>query len=353
MKAQRDDSQHCGASPVTAMTRQKCENAQLTVLYIETCQKPEPVRECKAVSPGTGRYRDAACTDRNGSDAEKNYGWVETLSPPPYPRDPMPDAVCKPNMQDRINELKAEQSGLQQGMDNARDAYNGRINRKEAPWLTYPTSASYNWFQWAIEITRDKDDNPVSYAWKQSPIIETYQVPVQVPDDSTDPPGTKWELQDRSRRLPFYAPEPYAGSRPPLLITSPANVPVFGTLQLYELLPEKTCAYFTSRQWNGNQWWWPGNTLWGDTYKMGLYCQRYPYSRAFEDWRRAKLGASNAKKHYEDLMAQYEKLKQEYEDMRSGSVSGGEEIPMAFGAEPALEWADSRGSAGPQRLVQP
>ena len=86
---------------------------------------------------------------------------------------------------------------------------------------------------------------------------------------------------------------------------------------------------------------------------MGLYCQRYPYSRAFEDWKRAKLGASNAKKHYDDLYAQYEKLKQEYEDMRSGSVSGGDEIPMAFGAEPALEWADSRGSAGPQPLVQP
>ena len=36
-----------------------------------------------------------------------------------------------------------------------------------------------------------------------------------------------------------------------------------------------------------------------------------------------------------------------------GSVSGGDEIPMAFGAEPALEWADSRGSAGPQPLVRP
>jgi len=371
MKAQRDDSQHCGASPQTAMTRQKCDNANLTVLYIETCQKPEPVRECKAVSPGTGRYRDAACTDRNGSDAEKNYGWVETLSPPPYPRDPTPDAVCKPNMQDRLNELRAEQAGLQQGMDNARNAYNGRINRKEAPWLTYPTGAGYDWFQWAIEITRDKDDNPVSYAWKQSPIVETYTYsckksenqPIWVPGDPNATPPTAGYWKDNwvevdstctaNRRLPFYAPEPYGGGRPPLLITSPVNTPLFGTLQLYELLPENACAYFNSRQWNGSQWWWPGSITWGDTYKVGLYCQRYPYSRAFEDWKRAKLGASNAKKHYEDLYAQYEKLKQEYEDMRSGSVSGGDEIPMAFGAEPALEWADSRGSAGPQPLVQP
>ncbi len=374
MKAQRDDNQHCGASPATAMTRQKCDNAQLTVLYIETCQKPEPVRTCTAVSPGTGRYRDAACTDRGGSDADKNYGWVETVQPPPYPRDPTPDAVCKPNMQDRITELKAEQAGLQQGMDNARDAYNGRISRKEAPWLTYPTgpnSNGYNWFEWAIEVTRDKDDNPTSYAWKQSPIVETYTYPckklenqpIWVPGDANATPPTTGYWKDNwvevnstctgTRRLPFYAPEPYPGGRPPLLITTQVNEPLFGRLQLYELLPERACSYFSGRQWNGSVWWWPGTIAWGDTYKMGLYCQRYPYSRAFEDWKRAKLGASNAKKHYEDLKAQYEKLKQEYEDMRSGSANGGDEVPMAFGAEPALEWADSRGSAGPQPLVQP
>jgi len=371
MKAQRDDNQHCGASPATDMTRQKCENAKLTVLYIETCQKPEPVRVCTAVSPGTGRYRDAACTDRSGSDADKNYGWVETLQPPPYPRDPTPDAVCRPNMQDRINELKAERAGLQQGMDNASDAYDRRISRKEAPWLTYPAGPGYDWFEWAIEITRDKDDNPVSYAWKQSPIIETYTYsckkqenhPIWVPGDANASPPTTGYWKDNwvevdgtctaDRRLPFYAPEPYPSGRSPLLITRPASGTPFGSLQLYELLPERVCAYFSSRQWNGSHWWWPGTILWGNTYEVGLYCQRYPYSRAFEDWKRAKLGASNAKKHYEDLKAQYEKLKQEYEDMRSGSAGGGDEVPMAFGAEPALEWADSRGSAGPQPLVQP
>ncbi len=371
MKAQRDDNQHCGASPATDMTRQKCENAKLTVLYIETCQKPEPVRVCTAVSPGTGRYRDAACTDRSGSDADKNYGWVETLQPPPYPRDPTPDAVCRPNMQDRINELKAERAGLQQGMDNASDAYDRRISRKEAPWLTYPAGPGYDWSEWAIEITRDKDDNPVSYAWKQSPIIETYTYsckkqenhPIWVPGDANASPPTTGYWKDNwvevdgtctaDRRLPFYAPEPYPSGRSPLLITRPASGTPFGSLQLYELLPERVCAYFSSRQWNGSHWWWPGTILWGNTYQVGLYCQRYPYSRAFEDWKRAKLGASNAKKHYEDLKAQYEKLKQEYEDMRSGSANGGDEVPMAFGAEPALEWADSRGSAGPQPLVQP
>lgn len=367
MKAQQNDSQHCGARPETQMTRQKCDNATATVHYINTCEKPVTVAVCTALGAGNGRYRDSACTDRSGDDAGKSYGWVETLQPKPYPRDPSPEAMCKPNMQDKINALKNEQAGLQQNMDAARDAYNQRIARNEAPWLTYPTGGNYNWFEWAIEINKDKDDNPISYTWKQSPIVETYSYsckklenqPIWEPGDATTQGSWRENLVEvdstcsADRRLSFYAPEPYTGNRPPLLISSRVNEPLFGSLQLYELLPERACSYFNGRQWDGSRWWWPGSIVWGDTYKRGLYCQRYPYSRAFEDWKRAKLGASNAQKHYQDLKAQYEKLKQEYEDMRSGSAGGGSEIPMAFGAEPVLEWADSRGSTGPQPLAQP
>ncbi|WP_282276500.1 hypothetical protein [Stenotrophomonas sp. PS02297] len=385
MEAQRDDNQHCGARPTTAMTQQKCENAKLTVLYIDTCQKPEPKRVCTALSPGTGRYRDADCTDRSGSDAEKDYGWVETLQPPPYPQDKEPDAVCRPNMQSRINALKDEQGRLQQDMDSARNAYNERISRKEAPWLTYPTGPSYNWFEWAIQTT-EKADGTIQYDWARTPVIETYsydeQYDCSYPEDhgywveATETTGRYWHpvivtipktctrKANGTRSLPWYAREPFDASpntQPPLMITN--KVKVLGKeLQLYELMPPELCKYFGGgRKVNDMFWVWPTGSWWGNTadwwgkdiYPMGLYCQRYPYSRAFEDWKRAKLGASNAEKHYKDLSDQYEKLKQEYEDMRSGNANGGDEIPMAFGAEPALEWADSRGSAGPQPLVQP
>lgn len=388
MKAQQRDSQHCGAKPETAMTRQKCDNATATVDYINTCEKPITLAVCTALGAGNGRYRDSACTDRSGDDAGKSYGWVETLQPKPYPRDPSPEAMCKPNMQDKVNALKNEQAVLQQNMDAARIAYNQRMARNEAPWLTYPTSGSYNWFEWAIQATEGSNGAPIQYEWMRTPVIETYSYDHQydcsyqedrgylVPATDTTPaywhpvmvtvPKTCTEKRTNTRSLPWYAPEPYnalPNARPPLMITDKATVLGKG-LQLYELMPEGLCKYFGGgRKVDGFWWVWPnrsipnwwGNTAdwWGNTYPMGLYCQRYPYSRAFEDWNRAKLGASNAQNHYQDLEKQYEKLKQEYEDMRSGSAGGGPEIPMAFGAEPALEWADSRGSAGPQPLGQP
>lgn len=306
MKKQRDDARHCGASPRTEMTEQKCTNASQAVIYIEQCMTPEI-----------------------GEDGKPVYVVENGRTVPRLVRDTNPLATCKPNMQNRIDELKREQSGLAQRRSDAASAY-GNL---PSPYVAYPV----DWFEYAIEAIEDKDGNPLRYEWKRSQIIETYQV--KVIDEETDPPTEKWE--DRTRSLPWYAREPYGGSgSAPLLVT--------GNL---ELLSKDMCAFFVGRRWNGTAWWWPGSIQWGDTYRMGLYCQRYPYSRAFEDWRRAKVGADNARKNYEDTLAQFEKLKKEYEQLQeAGAPSGGSTIAMGFGAEPALERADARGSTGPQAL---
>lgn len=400
MLNQLNDAQHCNGRgrgdpgnplanlPAGDMEKQQCINARNAVRYIETCEKPVTVTECKFLGNGAGRYSDAACTNRNGTP--KDYGWQETNSGR-YERDTNKLATCKPNMESRLVALQAEYSGLAASRTAAANAYNAL----PSPWLAYPTrnqpysaDGNYDWFEWAIEATNDANGNPVKYDWVRSRFSDTYSYdhtydcsyqenrPIWVPENTSTTPATpgywrdNWvtvsktctEKRTATRSLPWYAPENYKNSNAssPLLVTTiePRNWLDNRNLELNELMSERMCQYFTSRQWNGWSWLWPGSGIldwWDkDTYKFGVYCQRYPYSRAFEDWRRSKVGAENARKNYTDTKAQFDKLKEELDNLNAnGGSGGGPTTQMSFGAEATLEHADSRGSTGPQAPVQP
>lgn len=372
MKRQRDDAQHClgmaePALPPDPMWRQQCINARNAVRYIETCEKPAIVTECKYIGGGNGRYVDAQCTSRNGNDADgsplpKDYGLQET-SGDVYERDPNPEAICKPNMEARRDLLDNELRGLSASRGAAATAYRNMTS----PWVAYPTAerdrtyhrdSNYNWFEWAIEVVEDEHGKPTAYNWVRSSFQDRYTatrtVKVKDGDPNADPPTQdEYEVQEYTavRSLPWYAREPWDNNSGPNDISGSSPLLVTGNLQLVN---KDLCRYFYGRQWSGSSWTWPFRNQigwWGDTHRRGLYCQRYPYSRAFEDWRRAKVGADHARKNYEDTRAQYEKLKQEYEDMDAGGAPGdGPTAGMSFGAEASLEHADSRGSSGPQAL---
>ncbi len=400
MLKQMDDAQHCGGRgrgnpadpnanlPSGDMQRQQCINARSAVRYIETCEKPVTVAKCEFIGNGKGRYSDSSCKISSGTP--KNYGWQETNTGV-YERDKNELATCKPNMEGRLAKLQAEHDGLAASRDAAKSAYNSLPK----PWLAYPgpTSASllpysadsgYNWFEWAIEITKDANDVPTKYDWVRSSFIERYLVDedcsywenqkIWVAEDTSTSPVTPGYWRDnwvkisktckveKTRSLPWYAPENYKdlSATAPLLVTERGTRTFLDNrdLEINEIMSEKVCEYFTGRRWRSSGWWWPGdNTLNGwdkDTQKFGVYCQRYPYSRAFEDWRRAKLGAENARKNYQDTKAQFEKLKEELENMNDdGGSGGGPTTQMSFGAEATLEHADSRGSTGPQAPVLP
>ncbi|MDC7805928.1 hypothetical protein PQS31_03710 [Luteimonas sp BLCC-B24] len=382
MLTQLNDAQHCAGRgrgdpanpeanlPGDEMQRQQCINARNAVRYIEHCEKPVTVTECRFVGNGTGRYSDSACSNRTGTP--KDYIWQERSSGV-FERDTNELATCRPNMEARLSRLVSEKTGLATRRDAARDAYNAL----PTPWVAYPGrdqpyagDSSYNWFEWAIETVEDQDGNPLRYDWVRSRFTDTYTYVhtypckkketqrVRVPGNPAANPPTSdsWinvevevdstcsETRTATRSLPWYATEHYGNrdASAPLLVTS-SN----------ELLPKSVCQYFTGRAWNGSLWWWPnaGNANWWNrnAYDMGVYCQRYPYSRAFEDWRRAKTGADNARKNYDDTLAQFNKLKEELDNMNGeGASSGGPTTQMSFGAEATLEHADSRGSTGTQ-----
>lgn len=406
MLNQMNDAQHCAGRgrgnpadpnanlPSGDMERQQCINARNAVRYIETCEKPKTETKCEFIGNGKGRYSNDTCTVSSG--ASKDYGWQETNTGI-YERDGNELATCKPNMEGRLAKLKTEHAGLATSRDAAKAAYNSLPK----PYLAYPGPVSagllpysadsgYNWFEWAIEVTKDANDVPTRYEWVRSSFEERYLVdeeydcsyqenhPILVPGDPSANPPTSDTYKDnwvtvkktctkkveRTRSLPWYAPENYRnpGTSSPLLITDKESRFWWdgGNLEINEIATKDACQYFVpaNRSWNGNYWSWPftGNLGWWreDTYKFGVYCQRYPYSRAFEDWRRAKLGAENARKNYNDTKAQFEKLKEELENMNDdGGSGGGPTTQMSFGAEATLEHADSRGSTGPQAPVLP
>lgn len=226
-------------------------------------------------------------------------------------QDTDPLANCKPRMQERIAATQAERNQASTDRNSAASQY----NNAPSPLMTYPGG----WFYHAIE---DAEGDPVLYEWKDSSQYETYWI--WNPDTKTD--------DEYRRRLPFYAPEPYGapGGNPPLLVTSDL-----------ELMPKSVCQYF-------NNW----NVIgWGDTYRYGLYCQRYPYNRAYRDWILSKETSDKARTNYDNLSVQFTNLKSEYEALLATQLDptgGGSGAVIGFGAESALERADALGSVGAQ-----
>ena len=293
----------CAKDQADKVNKQKCDNAEEAVTYIDTCKRHD-------IDPG----------------APGKTILVE---------DTNPNATCKNRMQEKLAATKAkEQAALAQMTDQA-----ARYSAAPAPRMAYPDG----WFHHAIEIIKDADGNPIDYKWLDSRDSnrnkEPYSWVCTVEGKDTICQGERW--------VPYYAPEPYTGSVAPLLLTSGL-----------ELADKKTCEFF-----NGT---WIGG--WGNAYKHGIYCQRYPYSRGYEDWIRAQEATELARVAYEGedldgdgkgdggLKKEFDNLEAQYQALLGTDLAGpggGQPSPVSFGAETVLERADVRGSVGPQPVTMP
>jgi len=301
----KERNRFCAMPQEDRINFEKCESAKEGVTYIDTCRK------------STGEV------DQNGNRITQ----VDTE----------PLANCRVRMKERLDNTKAEKQSAANDRSVAATAYNSA----RAPAMEYPGDWAYH----AIEVIKDADGNPIRYDWLDSRDdnrnTEVYWLGCTINNIQT--------LCAHTRRLPYYAFEPYYNgvnfhgesydsSIPRLLVT--------GNLEIW---PKDTCNFF-------NNTWYGGN--WGNARLHGIYCQRYPYNRAYEDWDRAKDATVEAEKTYIGLSEQFDKLKEEYDILRNqGDVSpdGAVTSPIGFGAEPALERADSRGSVGarPVQAVTP
>ena len=265
---EQNDANHCGASPATALSGQKCANAKEAVNYIRTCMRTQV-----------------------GSEGHTSTG-----------QDMDPNANCRPRMEERLAAARAEQRSIGSNLGAIAAAY-GDLPE---PHMEYPD----RWFEHALEEVKD-GNGTTRFVWRHS-------------DRWWDPLLGHPEI-----RLPYYAPEPWNDSgSAPLLVS--------GKL---EIVDRGLCEFL-------NALWWTEQAL-----KHGLYCQRYPYNRAFSDWILASKGADEAKVIHDALVEQFDNLEAEYRQLReTGQPEAGNVAtsPVGFGAESALERADARGSVGPQ-----
>jgi len=219
-----------------------------------------------------------------------------------------PLSNCRARMTERLETARQDQRNVGRNLAAIERAYNNQI----APRIGYPA----DWFEHAIEEIRDGDRT--RYEWQRSTRTATL-------------------FLGDVRIVPYYAPEPYGdGGSAQMLVTS--NL---------ELRNKKQCEFFN--------WGWP--FFWEESlFREGLYCQRYPYNRAYSDWLLAQKGASEAEKIYVALVEQFESLEKQYNDLRRARQDEAGNVNarlVGFGAESALERADARGTVGPQPVRTP
>lgn len=289
-RMRRERNTHCALPQSDPVNRDKCEAAKDGVTYIETCMK--------------------------SSGALDGGGQRERVL------DPDPLATCRPRMQERLASVEAEKSAAIAGREAAASQYRNH----PGPVLRYPSE----WPYWAMLEEEDADGN-VTYRWVQSNTSYSYWETVVIDDDGN--------TEQRERRMPFYAPEPYPNGP---WSNSSAEMLVTGNLQLRS---KDNCNIW--------HWIWGWDRAWfgGARQREGLYCQRHPYSRAFDDWNRAQDASDLAEQNYEDLADQFDDMLAEYTTLRNTQLDGpggANSSPVSFGAESALERADFRGAVGPQ-----
>lgn len=269
---EREDAQHCGASPVTDLSRQKCTNARIAVEYVHTCR-----REVR-------------------NDVTGDITVEEDMDP---------FANCRGRLADRLEGAKRDQREVGSNLVGIQTAYANQTG----PSVRYPAG----WFEHALEEV--ETDGRKRYEWRHSPREMVRNLVPYV--------------------VPYYAPEPWNTG------TGWAPILVWTELQLEH---KDLCEFFQ-------------HVIFGDkAFRDGLYCQRYPYNRAYSDRLLADKAAGEAKNIYDALVAQFENLETQYDDLRRAQQDEAGDVNarrIGFGAESALERADVRGSVGPQPVTTP
>src|SRR5690606_31573608 len=155
--------------------------------------------------------------------------------------------TCEPNMKARLTDLLNEKNQLGNKLNTAASAYSAL----PSPYVEYPN----DWFSKALETLEDGNGNVIGYRWQTSCLKENHWVWEK---DNSDPP--KDVQVEKTRPLPYYAPEPYNSSgSAPLLVTSNLT-----------LASKSVCPYLTQRYWGGAFWGLPSTINWGNTHKYGL-----------------------------------------------------------------------------------
>ncbi|WP_152984475.1 hypothetical protein [Stenotrophomonas terrae] len=288
----------------------RCVNAIAGLKYTKECKRKITT---KVTNPATGAqsWVDKLIQEDQLAESDENYN---------------ANATCVPMMQKQLQRVESEQANLNSNIGTAQDRYKAA----PAPLLNYPGE----WSRGRIKetTTKDKDGRDVTtYAWETS-----------------------------ASNKPYYAPEPFAcnyfsmpckgdkdtgySGRPG---TGIVGAPIWVASAELMLVGGSNPTQVADNCSKGS---------WFLTYIAGAYpggtgtmCQRYPYSRAYADWLRAKEATVSAEENHASLKEQFDALEQQYKELRAMNLApggGGASAPSALGAECILVLADGRGSVG-------
>lgn len=204
-----------------------------------------------------------------------------------------PDASCLPQLKKKRDDAEAVKNSAATTVSNRLNEYNAQ----RSPTLNYPS----DWAYWMlVEDGKTPLGNP-RYVWKQNPPRWVWVGP-GLGDYQNRPP-------------PFY----YVDEHDLLAVNTSINI--------------LTCIFGTEPWANGTQ------------------CERYPYSRAYNDYRNAKIAADEAENNYKQLQTQYAMMSKRCDDLKAIVASGPDganHANLAVGAEAILRLADRLGSVGEQ-----
>lgn len=197
------------------------------------------------------------------------------------------DAPCLPQLRKKRDDAEAVKNNAASDVANKKSSYDSQ----PAPYFNYPAEWSY-WM--LVEDGETALGNP-RYLWKRN---NSYWMGPG-PGDYATPP--------------FYFRDQHA------LLETNTDMDIFGCI--FGINP------------------WVNGTL----------CERYPYSRAYNDYRTAKIAADEAKKNYDQLETQYTMMASRCEALKKISDGGPNAVcqaNLAIGADSILRRADELGSVG-------
>lgn len=259
--------------------------------------------DCAKASSGSAEQREKYTQVCKNDQAAITYTQTckktETVEQPDGSKVPQivtdtdPDASCLPQLKKKRDDAETVKNSAAATVSSRLNAYNAL----KSPYLNYPS----DWAYWMlVEDGKTPLGNP-RYVWKQNPSQLVWVGP---------------SLSDYQNKVPpFYYVDEHE------LLRTNTSVPII------------TCIFGI------------------DPWKNGTQCERYPYSRAYNDYTNAKIAADEAENNYKQLQVQYAMMSKRCDDLKAIVASGPDGADfknLAIGAEAILQLADRLGSVGEQ-----
>lgn len=201
--------------------------------------------------------------------------------------DTEPNASCMPRLKDKLDAAQATKDNAASNVAARKSSYDGL----PSPYLNYPQK---DWSWWSlVEVGKTALGNP-KYEWRQN--------------------GSAYNPNNTSNEAPpfYYADE-------------------------HELLRTNTSISIFNCIFGINPW------------INGTLCEHYPYSRAYNDYRTAKIAADEAETNYRQLDDQYVLMNDRCEKLKNlvtPGAGGACQVNLVLGTEAILRMADQLGSVG-------